>query len=245
MNTNNIIAAIHQPHYFPWIPYVNKIASVDIFILFDTVQLPRGKSRMLRAKYLHPGGEKWLSFPYGKKGELNQIKDAKCNDFSWKKEHVEKLRNAYYKAPHAEWALELVNDALFPDESCYFVDIAQKIINKICEVLEIKTRFVRASDLTPYKGYTIQEYLVALLDAVKATCYLSGKGGGSQKSIDESLFQSKGIALTYQDYLIPPYQHHNGSDFIPSVSILDALFTFGEKAKYHVYQPKASEIKKD
>ena len=38
-----MIVSIHQPNYIPWIGYFHKIASSDVFVVFDDVQLPRGK----------------------------------------------------------------------------------------------------------------------------------------------------------------------------------------------------------
>ena len=37
------IVSIHQPNYLPWTGFFNKIASSDIFVIFDDVQFPRGK----------------------------------------------------------------------------------------------------------------------------------------------------------------------------------------------------------
>lgn len=222
-----ISAAIHQPHYFPWIPYMNKIGSVDVFILFDTVQLPRGKSRVLRAKYLDPGGERWLTIPFGKKGDLAPIKEIQVGDLSWKKTHLEKLRNAYRKAPHFEWAMETVSSCLGHDQSSFLVDIEQGILEDLAGALGLRVNFVRASDLLEYKGLSLQEYVISLLDSVGAGVYLSGRGGGSEKTIDASLFESKGIRLEYQDYVIPPYRQLGREDFVSTVSVLDALFMLG------------------
>ena len=32
------LVGIHQPHYLPWLRYIEKIARSDVFILLDTVQ---------------------------------------------------------------------------------------------------------------------------------------------------------------------------------------------------------------
>ena len=42
-----MMIAIHQPHYFPWIGYLDKMAKADKFVLMDTVQLEK-RSYMLR-----------------------------------------------------------------------------------------------------------------------------------------------------------------------------------------------------
>jgi hypothetical protein len=206
---------------------MNKIARVDVFVIFDTVQLPRGKSRVLRAKYLDERGEKWLTIPFGKKGDLAPIRDIQLEDLSWRAEHLQKLRNAYRRAPHFDWAMETVSACLESQSSRFLVDIEERILERLASSLGLSTRFVRASDLAAYQGMSLQEYVITLLDSVGAGVYLSGRGGGSERTIDMSLFGSRGIQLEYQDYQIPAYRQLWSEEFLSTVSVLDALFMVG------------------
>jgi len=231
---DKLTAAIHQPHYFPWLPYMNKMASVDVFVLFDTVQLPRGKSRVIRAKYLNQSGEKWLSIPVGKmKGDLLQIKDVRLNDLLWKMEHFDKLRNAYRGSKFFSWACDIVHSALHSSESLWLVDIEESIIEYLCKVFSVGTTIVRASEILDQGGASTQEYVVALLERINASTYLSGRGKGSLRTIDEAIFKRSNIEICYQDFPVPPYNQACGENFLSDVSILDTLFRCGEHAREH------------
>ena len=42
-----MVTAIHQPHYFPWLGYLDKMAKAGQFIILDEVQLTGTKIRCL------------------------------------------------------------------------------------------------------------------------------------------------------------------------------------------------------
>ena len=229
-----IKAAIHQPHYFSWLPYFNKIARVDVFIVFDTVQLPMGKSRVLRTKYLDQSGEKWLTIPVGKvKSELMPIGQIELSGLEWQKDHVAKLRNAYARAPHFGWAMEVVASTMEVD-SLLLLDHLEAGMMKVCHAFGLGTRLIRASKLLPYAGIGLSEYIIALLQKVGASAYLTGKGVGSKKTVDEGLFFRAGIDLEYQDYTISEYPQLHGRAFVPEVSVLDTMFMLGPSAGVNV-----------
>ena len=48
--------AMHQPHYFPWLGYLDKMAKADEFVVLDEVQFTDG-SPMSRNRFLQVDGE--------------------------------------------------------------------------------------------------------------------------------------------------------------------------------------------
>ena len=62
--------AMHQPHYFPWLGYLDKMAKADEFVVLDEVQFTDG-SPMSRNRFLQVDGEaKLLSLSVEKKATL-------------------------------------------------------------------------------------------------------------------------------------------------------------------------------
>ena len=62
------VVAMHQPHYFPWLGYLDKMVKTDEFVVLDEVQFTDG-SPMHRNRFLQINGDaKLLSVSVQKKG---------------------------------------------------------------------------------------------------------------------------------------------------------------------------------
>ena len=57
-----MIVGIHQPNFFPWLGFFDKMVHCDVFILLDDVQfIKRGYQNRVQLKY--PTGSNWFTLP--------------------------------------------------------------------------------------------------------------------------------------------------------------------------------------
>ena len=91
--------AIHQPHYFPWVGYFDKMAQVDQFILLDQVQFEKG-SYMYRNRILSNTGKVcYLTISAEKHGFLTkEYREIVTRDNEgWQRKQIAQIENAYCK----------------------------------------------------------------------------------------------------------------------------------------------------
>ena len=94
------IIAIHQPNFFPWLGYFDKIVKSNLFIFLDHVQFPKkGGTWMNRVNLLVCGKAKWITASvdrnYTGTKKINEIK-IKSND-NWKQKFLKTLEQSYNK----------------------------------------------------------------------------------------------------------------------------------------------------
>ena len=96
--------AIHQPLYFPWLGYLNKIASVDKFIFLDEVQIEKGSNMYRNKLSTLDGQEKYITIALKKKGCMdipyNEIYID--NTVCWQQRQVSFIENNYRSCPFFE-----------------------------------------------------------------------------------------------------------------------------------------------
>lgn len=221
-----MITTIHQPDFFPWIGFFNKIANADQWVVLDhTENNPRDSAFWGRrvAILLH-GRAHWLTITLEKpsSGQVGvpilemEVKDTPQNPLGKVRATIE---SAYSKAPFYEEYRYIV-DLFFDHESAKLVDRNMAVIEALMKVLAIDTPIVRSSALGIESRST--KLLVDIIGAVGAHAYLCG-GGASGYQNDE-LFADAGVQLVYNGFSPEPYEQRGVDSFVGGLSLLDALF---------------------
>ncbi len=215
--------AVHQPNYIPWCGYFSKIRSCDVFVFLDDAEISTGQSYVYRSQVRGPKGAEWLSVPTHR--SLHQsIRDVTFADVKWARKHLHKLEALYRKAPHFGDVFALL-EPIFLSPGELLADFNIRLIRSLAVFLGLERRFERSGNLK-VEG-TRDDRHIALAAAVGADTYLSGKGGQGYQ--DPSRFAEAGIRLEVREYRPVAYPQIHG-EFLPGLSIVDALFNCGRGA---------------
>lgn len=223
---NNLIVAMHQPNFLPWLGFFNKISRSDIFILMDRVQFPKGGGNWTNRHYLLISNEKrWSTIPIVRKySGLRTVKEIEFADYTaWRSRYIYQLEINYANHPFfSEMVLFL--RSVFPVNARFLSDFNIKVLNALVDVLGLNTtQFVPLSDLS--SNSTGSDLLCDAISEVGGHTYLSGDG--SKEYLETELFKSKGIQLEFQNFSHPKYKQYNQRNFVTGLSIVDALMNCG------------------
>lgn len=225
------IVGIHQPNFFPWLGYFDKISKCDCFVFLDNVQLPRtgAGSWVNRVKLFIGPRVTWFTIPI-KRPETHRYAISETR-IAASHQYILRMRRSlemtYKKSPFYSECMELIWPLLsHPEENIALYNM--NVITTIAQALGIREKeFIKAS-LLPFDGEVSTARLVRITKEVKGTCYLYGAGakasGGYQ---EDELFFKAGIALMPQNFIHPEYKQFNSREFYPGLSIIDALMNCG------------------
>jgi len=213
------ICAIHQPNFFPWLGYFDKIARADVFVFLDDVIYPRSGSGMgtwgNRVRIAINGQARWIGCPVERYSSTRLFREVTIReDGHWRDKLLRTLECTYRRCSGYPDAMQVL-EPLLRDPTCSLADFNIHAVRTLTDCLGLSTRFVRQSELGVSGSST--ELLVALTRAVSADVYLCG--GGAAGYQDDTLFAPAGVRLLYQNFTPTPY----ADPFIPGQSVIDYL----------------------
>lgn len=217
--------AILQPMYLPWLGYFEMIDSVEVFVLFDHVQLQR-KSWQHRNRIKTSNGVVTLSLPIKRKGQDLKICDAQIsydhgNPLA---KHWTTIQLAYKRAPFFDSYCKDFGE-IFSSSMVSLRDFNVSMIKLICRLLGLERRILCSSELE--LGDNKMEKTEKVINLCKRANITSLYDGRSAANfLDISLFEKESIAVNFQKYKHPVYNQLWG-DFAPYLSVLDLLFNEG------------------
>lgn len=220
------VVAIHQPNFFPWMGYFDKIRRADAFVFLDAVDYPRSGSGGMgswcnRVRLNIQGDAKWITCPLRRVNLGTPINQVSIDDDQpWRAKLMRTLDANYRKAPRYDEAMALLEPLIrMPQPNLASYNIA--VIKTISAALKVETQFVLQSELSSDGKAT--DLLISLVRAAEGDAYLAGGGAAGYQQDD--LFSNAGVSLIYQRFT--PYVYGDEARYLPGLSIIDYLMHDG------------------
>ena len=216
-----MILSIHQPNFFPWMGFFDKLNKSDNFVFLTESLRSKNDKYLTRTKIINNSSSRYLSIPLGiKQIKINQL--LMPVDNKWKIKTLNIIHASYRSSKYYEEVIPSIKELIMRD-SMYFSDYSINIINFLVNQLNINTHIHIDTDFNKDFGLS-NERNVAICKEVNATKYFSGSGAKSYN--DSSQYKNNNIDLIYQNYLHPVYPQKT-SDFVFGLSIMDVIFNCG------------------
>jgi WbqC-like protein family len=225
------LVAIHQPNFFPWLGYFDKLARADVFVLLDDVQFPKkGGTWINRVQLLIDKEPAWVTVPVARSYHgVRQIREIRIDEQTpWRRKLLKTIQASYGRAPHEDDVMPLLSN-LIGTHTDQLAEYNRVSIAALADALGLTTEFVLSSSLDTTGRAT--ERLIQLVQAVGGTSYLSG--GGAAGYQEDERFSEAGIELVPQRFEPPTYPQLAKAR-VPGLSVIDALLSCGFEGTRHL-----------
>jgi len=188
-----LTVAIHQPHFFPWLGYLDKWRQCQSFVLLDDVQYPK-HDFVNRNRLIINGEVQWMTLPLVRRSLHTLIKEQYLLSNA-----TDLLRRIEANYPYMQDWCRLRMRKLFAlprldlvEWCCYSLDMLQEGLQDTQRPWGYP---IMASKLPTNPELHGTEKLIDICKLLGATHYVSG--WGSKAYLDEAQFQEAGIGVRW------------------------------------------------
>lgn len=220
------IVAIHQPNFFPWLGFFDKISRSDVFILLDHVQFQKtGGTWSNRVKLLLGGEARWATAPIVR--NFHGVRPIGEMEFQsgdpWREKLLKSLVGNYSRALFYRDTMALIEPLICNPEN-NLARYNSAAIMAIAQRLGLPTNKFRWSS-TMGVDQQASEMLISLTREVGGNTYMCG--GGAEGYQQDTAFSAAGVELVYQNFRHPVYPQSRAKELVAGLSIIDALMNIG------------------
>ena len=218
--------AIHQPNFFPWLGYFDKVARCDRFVFLDHVQYPKtGGNWSNRVRLLVNGRAEWVTAPIVR--SFHGVRAVSEIEFAarqpWRDKLLKTLRASYGRTPFFAETMPLLEPMVMNADD-NLARYNSKAIMQLADHIGLRAPVWHFSSRLGVSEQST-DLLVALTKSVGADRYLCGGGAGEYQ--DDAAFSAASLTLQYQHFSHPIYAQRPGDGFVAGLSIIDALMNCG------------------
>jgi len=218
--------AMMQPTFLPWQGYFELIYQADCFIFLDDFQFSVQSYHQRNRLFVNSDQVDWYTIPIKKSNAFgSSLNNSKFDESrNWRKKLVKRLQQNYSKTPFYNDIYPLISTIII-DEVDNLSTLNIKLIKAIVKLFEWDVEWKLSSS----RPSTISrsERVLELLRWCGASHYYSS-GGALEYMKEDNVFPVSDIEVFFQRFHVKSYPQKNSSNgFIPSLSVLDALFNVG------------------
>lgn len=209
-----------QPYFFPYAGYFQLVHATDLFVIYDNIEYTK-KGWISRNRISVNGEPSTISLSLKKGPDHADIVERELAN-TWKSDRqklLNRIREAYRKAPHFEQTFSLVEACVMQDETNLFGFIRHSILRLVAH-LGLTTEIVTSSAVHADHSLRSQDRVLALCESLGAHTYVNPIGGMALYSSSE--FAKRSVELRFVKSIPLEYAQF-GSKFVPHLSIIDVL----------------------
>ncbi len=236
MTFKNIVS-IHQPNFFPYLGFFDKIIKSDIFILLDDVQFQKtGGNWTNRVLIMMNKEPKWLTAPIQRNfsGTKNINEMTFIDSEEWRYSLINRIKENYKKFPFYLPTINFIEPLIMNKEQ-NITKFNTFVIKSIIEYLNIRDTKIYNSSSFNLKLKS-SKLLCELTKIVDGKTYLCGDGAADY--FDELPFKEDKIKVFYQEFTHPTYKQKNSGNFVKGLSIIDAMMNIGKEGVISILKIK-------
>ena len=226
--------AMMQPSFMPWLGFFGLILHSDQFICLDDFQFSVQSYHQRNRLFVNKGQVDWYTVPVQKgsfKAPLNQVKINEV--IPWRKKFWNRIQQNYSKAPNYTLIAPFLERWLSTTaESLAAQNIS--FIKVICELMNFKGEFKLSSQMPSNANRSVRVH--ELLLCSNASRYLCANGSFSYM-LDDGVFPVENLEILFQDFKQSSYEQIGAvGDFVPFLSVIDALMNVGTEATREIIE---------
>jgi hypothetical protein len=218
--------AMMQPAFLPWQGFFELIYKSDRFLILDDFQFSVQSYHQRNRFFVNKGQVDWYTVPVQKCESFGMaLKDVRINDYApWRVKMWKRVQQNYSKASFYSLIAPRIQEWLFKKvDSLAAQNIA--FIKLACDILHLKREILLSSQFP--SAAKRSERVAELLRMNSADSYYCAKGSFDYMLAD-GLFPLSNVIVYFQDFTPKTYpQIGSPNDFIPYLSVLDALMNVG------------------
>jgi len=219
-----VITSVHQPHFLPWMGYLNKALQSDVFVWLHSVQYRKNyfqNRTLIKSVNEQP---LWLTLPVHARLGM-RIDEVTIAEPSWRKGITRTVEQCYRRAPHFAACWPPIAGALL-EASDSLDDVNFRTFLALLSLLGAGALRVQRAGELPAESEDPTDRLVELCVLTGASRYIAGKGG--HKYLRVEAFERAGIEIIWQVFTPESVVYPQiGNVFVPGLSVIDCLFNVG------------------